>query len=118
MLKPWQNMHFWYEKCIKNTLESSKPYGCVANTLNDGEILYNKAAIIFINKNKLTQICIMDLGATWHMNNKVDCYYNNNNKNNNNDNSNNVSNRDYDNNTNNNNNNNNNNYNYDDDITY
>ncbi|KAJ6885640.1 hypothetical protein NC651_026314 [Populus alba x Populus x berolinensis] len=52
---------------IESNTESSKPQGCVASTSEDGEILYSEAATISIYRKELTEVWLMDSGATWHM---------------------------------------------------
>jgi transposase InsO family protein len=57
----------WFKKGIENTAESSKPQGCVASTSEDGEVLYSEAATISTDREELTEVWLMDSGATWHM---------------------------------------------------
>jgi hypothetical protein len=57
----------WFKKGIENTAESSKPQGCVASTSEDGDGLYSEAATISTNREELTEVWLMDSGATWHM---------------------------------------------------
>ncbi|KAK7317629.1 hypothetical protein RJT34_02026 [Clitoria ternatea] len=57
---------YWYNK--KNPEKSfgaSTFQGSVASTSDDGEILYNEAAIGSKGKRQLTNVWIMDSGATW-----------------------------------------------------
>jgi hypothetical protein len=54
----------WFKKGIENTTESSKPQGCVVSTLEDGEVLYSKAATISTNREELTEVWLMDSRAT------------------------------------------------------
>ena len=51
----------------KMTPEATTSQGCVASTSSDGEILYSEAAIGSKGGKQLTDVWIMDLGATWHM---------------------------------------------------
>jgi hypothetical protein len=62
----------WFKKGIKNTVESSKPQGCVASTSEDGEVLYSEATTVSTDRKELTEVWLMDLGATWHMTPKRD----------------------------------------------
>jgi hypothetical protein len=55
----------WFKKGIENTAESSKPQGCVANTSEDGEVLYSEAVTISTDREELTEVWVMDSGATW-----------------------------------------------------
>jgi hypothetical protein len=45
-----------FKKGIKNTAELSKPQGCVASTLEDGEVLYSEVATVSTNKNFFTEV--------------------------------------------------------------
>ena len=54
----------WFKNGIKNTIESSKPQGCLASTLKDVEVLYNEAATVSTYRKKLIEVWLMDSGAT------------------------------------------------------
>jgi hypothetical protein len=54
----------WFKKGIKNTVESSKPQGCVASTLKDVEVLYSEAATVPIYRKEIIEVWLMDLRAT------------------------------------------------------
>ncbi|KAH9671607.1 hypothetical protein KPL70_017434 [Citrus sinensis] len=47
--------------------ESSNAQGCVASTLDDGEILYSEAATVSEGRKRLYDVWLIDSGATWHM---------------------------------------------------
>ncbi|PON47980.1 hypothetical protein PanWU01x14_240690 [Parasponia andersonii] len=47
--------------------ESSNAQGNVANTSDDGEILYNEVAIVSKDRRQLTDVWLVDLGVKWHM---------------------------------------------------
>jgi len=56
----------WLKNGIENTAESSKPQGFVVSTSEDGEVLYSEAATVSTNRKELTEVWLMDLGATRH----------------------------------------------------
>ncbi|KAH9733930.1 hypothetical protein KPL71_017199 [Citrus sinensis] len=47
--------------------ESSNAQGCVASTSDDGEILYSKATTVSEGRKQLSDVWLIDSGATWHM---------------------------------------------------
>ncbi|KAH9699234.1 Integrase catalytic domain-containing protein [Citrus sinensis] len=47
--------------------ESSNAQGCVASTSDDGEILYSEATTISEGRKRLSDVWLIDSGATWHM---------------------------------------------------
>ena len=47
--------------------ESSNAQGCVASTSNDGKILYSEATTISEGRKWLSDIWLIDSGATWDM---------------------------------------------------
>ena len=65
----------WFKKGIENITESSKPQGCVASTSEDGDVLYSEAATISTDIKELTEVWLMDSGATWHMTPNRDWFY-------------------------------------------
>jgi hypothetical protein len=64
----------WFKKGIENTAESSKPQGCVASTLEDGEVLYSEVATVSTDRKELTEVWLMNSGATWHMTSNQDWF--------------------------------------------
>ena len=46
---------------------SSNAQRCVASTSNDGEILYSEATTVSEGKKRLSGVCLIDSGATWHI---------------------------------------------------
>jgi len=62
----------------KNKDKSSKAstsQGCIANSLHDSEIMYRQATTSSKGGRRLNDVCIMDLGATWHMTPHRDWFY-------------------------------------------
>jgi len=55
----------WFKKGIENITESSKPQGCVASTSEDGDVLYSEAVTVSTDRKELTEVWLMDSGATW-----------------------------------------------------
>ena len=51
----------------KSTPETSNSQGCVAGSSGDGDVLYSGAATTSEGRKELTDVWIMDSGATWHM---------------------------------------------------
>ncbi|KAH9670424.1 hypothetical protein KPL70_016984 [Citrus sinensis] len=47
--------------------ESSNAQGCVASTSDDGEILYSEATTVSEGRKRLSDVWLIDSGATWHM---------------------------------------------------
>ena len=47
--------------------ESSNDQGCVASISDDGEILCSEATTISEGKKQLSDVCLIDSGATWHI---------------------------------------------------
>ena len=56
----------WNKKNEKSP-EASTSQGCVASTSDDGEILYSGAAVGSKGGKQLSDVWIIDSGATWHM---------------------------------------------------
>jgi len=65
----------WFKKDIENTVELSKPQGCVTNTSEDGEVLYCEVATVSIDRKVLTEVWLMDSRATWHMTSNRDWFH-------------------------------------------
>jgi len=57
----------WFKKGIENIAKLSKPQGCVASTLEDGEVLYSEVATISKDRKEFSEVWLMDSGATWHI---------------------------------------------------
>ena len=45
-----------FKNGIENTAELSRPQGCVASTLEDGEVLYSEAATVSTDRKELTEV--------------------------------------------------------------
>jgi len=56
-----------YKKSKEQATEATTSQGCVASTSDEGEILYSEAAIGSKGSKQLSDVWIMDSGATWHM---------------------------------------------------
>ena len=66
---------YWnYKKSIEKTSEATTSQGCVASTSDDGEILCADTSITS-KANSLTNISVLDLGATWHMISRQDWFH-------------------------------------------
>jgi hypothetical protein len=65
----------WFKKDIENTAKLSKPQGCVASTLEDGEVLYSEVATVSTDRKVLTEVWLMDSRATWHMTSNRDWFH-------------------------------------------
>ncbi|KAH9784261.1 hypothetical protein KPL71_009581 [Citrus sinensis] len=59
----WSNQKRKYDK----EPESSNAQGCVASTSDDGEILYSEATIVSEGRKRLSDVWLIDSGATWYM---------------------------------------------------
>ncbi|KAH9723668.1 hypothetical protein KPL70_007189 [Citrus sinensis] len=55
--------------------ESSNAQGCVASTSNDGEILYSEAITISEGRKRLSDVWLIDSGATWHMTSRREWFH-------------------------------------------
>ena len=55
------------KKSIEKVPEGSSSQGCITSTSDDGEILYDEAIIGSKDSKQLTDVWIVDSGATWHM---------------------------------------------------
>ncbi|KAH9682249.1 hypothetical protein KPL71_027276 [Citrus sinensis] len=55
--------------------ESSNAQGCVASTSDDGEILYSEATTISEGRKRLSDVWLIDSGATWHMTSRREWFY-------------------------------------------
>ncbi|KAH9663295.1 hypothetical protein KPL70_019630 [Citrus sinensis] len=55
--------------------ESSNAQGCVASTSDDGEILYSEATTVSEGRKRLSDVWLIDLGATWHMTSRREWFY-------------------------------------------
>ncbi|KAJ0084768.1 hypothetical protein Patl1_29612 [Pistacia atlantica] len=56
-----------HKKSTKKTPKATNSQGCVASTFDDGEILFIEAETDSKGKKQLTDVWILDSGATWHM---------------------------------------------------
>jgi len=63
------------KKSIEKASEISTSQGCVVSISNDGEILYGEATIGSKGDKQLTDVWIVDSGATWHMTPHHDWFY-------------------------------------------
>ncbi|KAH9681067.1 Integrase catalytic domain-containing protein [Citrus sinensis] len=55
--------------------ESSNVQGCVASTSDDGEILYSEATTVSEGKKRLSDVWLIDSGATWHMTSRREWFH-------------------------------------------
>ncbi|KAH9685484.1 hypothetical protein KPL70_013981 [Citrus sinensis] len=55
--------------------KSSNAQGCVASTSDDGEILYSEATIISEGRKRLSDVWLIDSGATWHMTSRREWFH-------------------------------------------
>ncbi|KAH9670648.1 hypothetical protein KPL70_017055 [Citrus sinensis] len=55
--------------------KSSNAQGCVASTSDDGEILYSEATTILQGKKRLSDVWLIDSGATWHMTSRKEWFH-------------------------------------------
>ncbi|KAH9715183.1 hypothetical protein KPL71_020951 [Citrus sinensis] len=55
--------------------ESSNAQGCVASTSDDGEILYSEATIVSEGRKRLSDVWLIDSGATWHMTSRREWFH-------------------------------------------
>ncbi|KAH9673800.1 hypothetical protein KPL70_018239 [Citrus sinensis] len=55
--------------------ESSNAQGCVASTLDDGEILYSEATTVSEGKKRLSDVWLINSGATWHMTSRREWFH-------------------------------------------
>ncbi|KAH9670456.1 hypothetical protein KPL70_016992 [Citrus sinensis] len=55
--------------------ESSNAQGCVASTSDDGEILYSEATTISEGRKRLSDVWLIDSGATWHMTSRREWFH-------------------------------------------
>ncbi|KAH9789507.1 Integrase catalytic domain-containing protein [Citrus sinensis] len=55
--------------------ESSNAQGCLASTSDDGEILYSEATIISEGRKRLSDVCLIDSGAIWHMTSRREWFH-------------------------------------------
>ena len=65
----------WFKKNGEKSSEASSSQGCIANTSDDGEILYSGATTNSKGSKQLTDVWIIDSGATWHMTPRRDWFY-------------------------------------------
>ena len=56
----------WFKR-VQRILQSHQNLKDVASTSEDGEVLYSEAATVSTNRKELTEVWVMDSGATWHM---------------------------------------------------
>lgn len=57
----------WFKKNVEKSSEASSSQGYISNTSDDGEILYSGATTNSKGSKQLTDVWIIDSGATWHM---------------------------------------------------
>ncbi|KAH9689185.1 hypothetical protein KPL70_015411 [Citrus sinensis] len=55
--------------------ESSNAQGCVASTSDDGEILYSEATTVSEGRKRLSDVWLIDSGATWHMTSRREWFH-------------------------------------------
>ncbi|KAH9725713.1 hypothetical protein KPL70_007982 [Citrus sinensis] len=55
--------------------ESSNAQGCVASTSDDGEILYSEATTVSEGRKRLSNVLLIDSGATWHMTSRREWFH-------------------------------------------
>ncbi|KAH9708912.1 retrovirus-related pol polyprotein from transposon TNT 1-94-like protein [Citrus sinensis] len=55
--------------------ESSNAHGCVASTSDDGEILYSEATTVSEGRKQLSDVWLIDLGATRHMTSRREWFH-------------------------------------------
>ncbi|KAH9779421.1 hypothetical protein KPL71_007705 [Citrus sinensis] len=55
--------------------ESSNAQGCIASTSDDGEILYSEATIVSKGRKRLSDVWLIDSGATWHMTSRREWFH-------------------------------------------
>ncbi|KAH9800564.1 hypothetical protein KPL71_000708 [Citrus sinensis] len=54
---------------------SSNAQGCVASTSNDGKILYSEATTVSEGRKQLSDVWLIDSGATWHMTSRREWFH-------------------------------------------